>query len=420
MSSQPSATYDVRREPAGAGGNTRAAPPGSPRPAPRLDSIDAYRGLVMFLMMAAVMQLSQVARAFPESRAWQLIGFNTQHVPWGGFSLHDLIQPGFSFLVGVSLPFSIASREARGTSFGRMLLHALWRGVVLTLLGVFLRSQGKSQTYFTFEDTLSQIGLGYVFLFLIGLLRIPLQILACVAILAAYWGAFALYSLPGADFDYPGVKVAADWPWHYSGFAAHWNKNSNLAWKFDTWFLNLFPREEPFTANNGGYSTLSFIPTLATMVLGSVAGGWLRLDTTKPRKVLILLAAAAVCLASGYALDRFGICPSVKPIWTPAWVLTSGGWCFLFLAGFYAVVDGFGWRRPVFPLIVIGANSLVAYCMYYWFPNYIARSFQIHLGEDCFRVFGDVWEPAVRGAAILLVLWLILFWMYRRKVFVRI
>lgn len=390
------------------------------KPLRRLDSIDAYRGLVMFLMMAEVMRLSHVANAFPDSNFWQFLKFHTSHVEWGGCSLHDLIQPSFTFLVGVSLPFSIASREAKGQSFGRMLFHAVWRAVLLTFLGVFLRSQGHAQTNYTFEDTLSQIGMGYVFLFLIGLLRIPFQILICIAILAAYWGAFAWYPLPGPDFDYARVGVPADWKHHSQGFAAHWNKNSNLAWAFDTWFLNLFPRAKEFVVNGGGYSTLSFIPTLATMVLGSLAGGWLRLDTTRTRKVLILLGASVVCFAAGYALDRFGICPSVKRIWTPAWVLVSGGWCFLLLAGFYAFVDGFGLRAVVYPLIVIGANSIAAYCMAHWFPGFIAGSIQTHFGKDVFDVAGAGYAPLVRGAAVLFVEWLILWWMYRHKVFVKI
>ncbi|HTI50922.1 MAG TPA: DUF5009 domain-containing protein, partial [Planctomycetaceae bacterium] len=121
----------------------------------RLDSLDAYRGFVMFLMMAEVLHLSQVAKAFPDSQVWKWLSFSQSHVAWGGSSLHDMIQPSFSFLVGVSLPFSIASRQAKGQSFLRMLFHAAWRSVLLTFLGVFLRSSGRLQTNFTFEDTLS-------------------------------------------------------------------------------------------------------------------------------------------------------------------------------------------------------------------------------------------------------------------------
>jgi predicted acyltransferase len=392
--------------------------------AARLDSLDAYRGLVMFLMMAEVLRLSKVADSFPASDVWQWLKFNTSHVEWEGCSLHDLIQPSFSFLVGVSLPFSIANRHAKGQSFARMLLHAIWRAIVLTLLGVVLRSSGKEQTNFTFEDTLSQIGLGYVFLFLLGFVRIPFQIVACVVILVGYWGAFALYPEPGPDFNYGEVGVPYGWEHHYTGLASHWNKNSNLAWKFDTWFLNLFPRRDPFTHNRGGYATLSFIPTLATMILGLIAGGWLRLETTKPRKVLHLVLAGAVLSAAGWALDHFGICPNVKRIWTPAWTLYSGGLCFLILAGFYSFVDGLKGRPLVYPLIVIGANSIAAYCMVHWFNDDIARAFRTHLWnffqKDCFRIAGDVYEPLLRGGTILVVYWLILFWMYRKKVFIRV
>ncbi|MSU47645.1 MAG: hypothetical protein EXS37_00860 [Opitutus sp.] len=79
-----------------------------------------------------------------------------------------------------------------------------------------------------------------------------------------------------------------------SGLAAHWQKNSNLAWAFDTWWMNLFPREKPFLFNSGGYATLSFIPTLGTMILGLIAGNVLRgpRDTTAKLKWFGLAGAA--------------------------------------------------------------------------------------------------------------------------------
>src|SRR6476661_3813911 len=97
-------------------------------------SLDAYRGFVMLLMMAEVLQLSRVAAAYPTSLFWKVLAFNQTHVEWFGCSLHDTIQPGFSFLVGVAVPYSIASRIAKGGTFGRMFLHALWRALVLFLL----------------------------------------------------------------------------------------------------------------------------------------------------------------------------------------------------------------------------------------------------------------------------------------------
>src|SRR5271157_1170127 len=121
----------------------------------RLTSLDAYRGLVMLLMMAEVLKFWKVAQACPGSGFWHFLARQQTHTEWIGCTLHDLIQPSFSFLVGVALPFSLASRAARGQSHGQMARHALWRSWLLILLGVFLRSVGQSQTYWTFEDTLT-------------------------------------------------------------------------------------------------------------------------------------------------------------------------------------------------------------------------------------------------------------------------
>src|SRR5262249_48068528 len=100
-----------------------------PQPAARNVAVDAYRGFVMFLMMAEVLRLSLVARAFPANPFWQFLPYHQTHVEWAGCSMHDTIQPGFSFLVGVALPYSIASRLAKGGKQGGMFVHALWRSL---------------------------------------------------------------------------------------------------------------------------------------------------------------------------------------------------------------------------------------------------------------------------------------------------
>jgi heparan-alpha-glucosaminide N-acetyltransferase len=391
----------------------------SPPPA-RLASIDAYRGLVMFLMMAEVLDLRQVARNVPGSKLWELLRHHQSHVEWVGCSLHDLIQPSFSFLVGVALPFSMAGRLAREQSKARMTAHALWRSLILIALGIFLRSRNGAQTNFTFEDTLSQIGLGYTFLFVLALFTTRVQWIALGVILIGYWSTFALYPAPGSDFDYAATGVSRNFSEHPSGFAAHWDINSNPAWAVDKWFLNLFPRKQPFVGNGGGYSTLSFIPTLATMILGLLAGEVLRRPWRGWSKVLWLIVAGLVGLAAGWGLEELGICPVVKRIWTPSWVLFSGGWCFLFLAAFYAILDLLGVKFWAFPLQVIGMNSIAAYCMAALFESFIAKNLTTHLGKNAFKILGEPYEPLLHGAAVLLVFWLILFWMYRRKIFLRI
>src|SRR5215472_10104456 len=108
-----------------------AAPEHKVEGSTRLMSHDAFRGLVMVLMLNEVTRLPQVANAFPNSLIWRAIAYNTEHVPWQGCSLHDLIQPAFSFLVGTSLPFSIASRKLKRQTFGQMLGHAVRRALIL-------------------------------------------------------------------------------------------------------------------------------------------------------------------------------------------------------------------------------------------------------------------------------------------------
>lgn len=370
-------------------------------------AIDTYRGIVMFLMMAEVLHLARVAAAYPGNWFWSALAYHQTHVAWAGASLHDLIQPSFSFLVGVALPYSMASRIAQGRTPGTMFFHVIRRSLILIALGIFLRSTHNAQTNFTFEDTLTQIGLGYPLLFLIGRWTPRWQWTALATILGGYWLAWALYPVTPGSSGY------------YDGFLAHWNKSGNLGAAFDEWFLNLFPRCEPFIENRGGYLTLSFIPTLGTMVLGLFAGQWLR-SAAPAIPLQRLITAGVATTALGVVLHFAGICPIVKRIWTPSWTLFSGGLCFLILAGLAWLIDVKGSRTWTFPLRVIGANSIAAYVIAHLCEQFVSDSFGIHLGEEVFSFAGKGLEPLLRGAAVLLVFWFVLFWMYRRKIFLRV
>jgi len=396
------------------------APEPKPETSTRLVSLVGFRGLVMTLMLAERMRLPDVARAFPHSALWAVIAFHTEHVEWQGCSLHDLIQPAFSFLVGAALPFSIASRKSKGQTFTQMLGHAAWRALLLIALGIFLRSVGSRQTYFTFEDTLTQIGLGYVFLFLLGFARVRTQVVALVLILICFWAAFALYPPPSPNFDYARVGVSQNWNHNYTGFLSHWNKNSNLSWAFDVWFLNLFPREQPFVFNEGGWSTLSFIPTLGTMILGALAGEWLKGKGSKEQKLRGLVIAGATLLLLGLVCQWVGICPIVKRVWTSSYTLYSGGWVVLILAGFYALIEWKGWRRWAFPLVVVGMNSIAVYVMSWTMTGFFGDALDRDIGKPMSAMAGPVFQPVVHGFAVMLSFWFILLWMYRRKIFLKI
>ena len=390
-------------------------------PQNRVASVDVYRGFVMLLMMAEVLSLQDVAKALPDSTFWQFIGFNQSHVPWTWLSLHDMIQPSFTFLVGVVLPYSIASRKNKGASFGNILSHTIKRSFILIFLGIFLRSMHSEQTYWTFEDTLTQIGLGYTFLVLISLYSQRVQIGMLVFILGAYWLAFALYPLPGADFNYTIAGVTANWEHNLSGFAAHWNKNTNFAWAFDQWFMNIFPRENPFLFNGGGYSTLSFIPTLGTMVLGLLAGNILNSSITASKKLKNFVSYGIGLILLGALFHFAGINPIVKRIWTPAWTIFSGGICFLFLAMFYGLIDMKDRKKGTFFLMVIGVNSIAAYVIADGgMRNVINDSLFIHLGKNFDQVLGPAYATLISGGLVLFFEWLILYWMYKKKLFIKI
>lgn len=387
----------------------------------RVESVDIYRGFVMFLMMAEVWEFGQVAKAFPNSAFWQLLHFQQSHVPWVGCSLHDLIQPSFSFLVGVALPFSLASRQLSGQSTLAIWWHTFRRAFILIALGIFLRSMYSKQTNFTFEDTLTQIGLGYVFLFALGWMgKSSGYWIALGLILMGYWAWFALYPLPGSNFDWSQTGIGSDWPHHLPGFAAHWNKNTNAAWAFDRWFMNLFPRALPFRFNDGGYSTLSFIPTLGTMILGLIAGQWLSSIEGHQQHLRRFVLSGVVLLLAGLLLHFLGICPIVKRIWTPSWVLFSGGWCFLLLALFYYLVELAKAGRWFYLFTILGANSIAAYVLAHTVVGFIDSSFRIHLGADYDLLLGAGYRTLISGSVVLAMQFWVLHWMYRKRIFIKI
>jgi heparan-alpha-glucosaminide N-acetyltransferase len=381
-------------------------------------AVDAYRGLVMLLMMAEVLELAYVSKSFPGNPIWSFLGFNQSHSEWAGMSLHDTIQPSFTFLVGVALPYSVRSRMKHSATFPRLLGHTIWRSFILVALGVFLSSTHSIMTNFAFTDTLSQIGLGYTFAFLLTFVRPRWQWTAFAGILFGYWLAWALYPAPGPTFDYAAVGVPAGWNHLYTGFASHWNKNSNLGNAFDVWFLNLFPRSSRFLFGRGGYQVLNFIPTLGTMLLGVFAGRWF-IGAAPKIPLRKFLVAAGALMAAGLLLHFTGVCPIVKRIWTPSWVLFSGGVCFLFLAAFSWVVDIRKHRGIAYPLVIVGMNSIAAYVMAGLCREFFENSFRTHLGW-ALNFMGTALQPIVLGTLVLGTYWLILFWMYRKKIFIRI
>ena len=380
----------------------------------RLHSLDAFRGFIMLMMASAGFGLVQLGRRFPDT-AWETIGNQFQHVEWIGCSLWDLIQPAFMFMVGLSLAYSYGKRKENGESWGRMFRHAVSRAILLTLLGVFLQSSSKPETNWLFTNVLSQIGLGYIFVFLLWEKSRVAQILSALILLIGYWLAFYYHVYPEPGITLAELKLTPDDL--LPGGIEPWTIHLNFAATFDRWYLNLFPRPEPWVIHPGGYQTLNFVPAIATMLAGLAIGEFLRDEKTTPDvKLKRLLLAGVPLLALGVAAG-VTVCPIVKRIWTPSWVLYSTGWVIWMLAFFYGIIDVWGKKGWAFPLKVVGMNSIAIYLMYQLMTPWILKMLKTHIGADIFQ--GD-FGPMQQRCTILFVLWLMCLYLYRRKIFFRI
>lgn len=420
---------------------TQTAPPPQ-----RLLSLDTYRGLIMVSLAFGgfgLLGLSQnLLKEYPSCGVLPVIAYHFEHVEWLGCAFWDLIQPSFMFMVGVSMAFSYASRRDRGQSWLKMFFHAVWRSFALIALAILLRSTGSPTTNWTFMDVLSQIGLGYTFLFLLWNRSPLVQAVAAVGILVATWLMYTQYPTAGVDLERGAPEVGVTKKWaqeHLTGVDPHWHKNANVGHAIDLVVLNQFPRPKPFDFNSGGYQTVNFLPSLATMLFGLMAGEWLRSSRSPGMKVGVLFLAGLAGLGIGEAMQYFGVVPIVKRIWTPSWALFSTGWCLLILGGLYGLVDVLRWRFWTWPFIVVGTNSIAIYCMAAWLKPFINRMIHTHFGPNPYTspkpfgwdwsYFSNMWEPwiidpayepLIRNVTLGMALWFVCLWLYRRKIFIRI
>lgn len=168
--------------------------------------------------------------------------------------------------------------------------------------------------------------------------------------------------------------------------------------------------------NGGGYQTLNFVPSLATMIFGLLAGQLLMGPRTAGEKLRLLVVAGAAALALGVLLGQT-VCPIVKRIWTPSWAIYSAGWTCWMLAAFYAVIDMQGWRRWAWPLVIVGMNSIAVYMLAETLHPFIIETLRTHFGQG---LFTGTYGPLTSSLAVLLFLWLTCWWLYRQRIFIRI
>lgn len=367
-------------------------------PTGRLLSIDALRGFDMFWIVGGDRLVHAIAR-WQNSDVSRTVATQFEHVDWEGFRFYDLIFPLFLFLVGAVLPFSlgkIPDTDRRA---------AYWRIARRTafLFGLGLIFNDVLQ--FRWDDlrvagVLQRIALCYGIAAVITLnTSVRGRVIVLAAILLGYWALLENVAPPG-------------------GVAGDLSKEGNLSGWVDR---NVLPgrilRQYYGYGDNEGI--LSTIPAVGTALLGVLAGGWLR-STRRPwTKVASLAVAGGVCLGVGFFWGQSF--PIIKNLWTSSFVLVAGGWSLLLLALFYAVIDVIGWQRWAFPFAVIGANAITIY---------FARAF-IDFNDIAQFFLGGVYYMAevhvsseFRGVAmavgVLLVEWLLLLFLYRRRIFLRV
>lgn len=376
----------------------------------RLQSLDAYRGAIMFLLLCG-----GIYQSLSSVPGWHWLAVQNEHVEWKGCVFWDLIQPSFMFMVGMALPFSSSRRSAEGQDQRKLFLHTLWRAFVLVALGVFLTTGTNKQPVFAFHNVLAQIGLGYVFLTLLVGRGWKVQAGAIGVIAVATWAAFALTPIARSATDYKALGIT-DPAQILSGFWAHWNMNANFAAAFDQWFLNLFPRETPFVFDRGGYQTLNFVPSLITMTLGLMAGENLRSGKTSAEKLGWLLKTGALCLVLALATGTT-ICPVIKKLWTPSWAFYSGAVVLWVFAAFYWFIDIKGHKAWTFPLVVVGMNSIAIYLAYQLTAGWIRATGKTWLGAGLFE---GTYGALAQSLLVIGTLWTFCYWLWKRKVFIRI
>ena len=371
---------------------------------PRLQSIDALRGFDMFWIMKgdAFFKALAVWVGFP------VVATQLEHVKWDGFHFYDLIFPLFLYLVGVVLPFSLTKYQTGGDlapNRSGVYLRVIRRTLLLIALGLI--NNGILQldfSNFRWAGVLQRIGVCYFFAALTVIhLGIRSQAILLAGILAGYWAALRFIPVPG--FDAYDLTMEGS----LVGYVDRMLLPGRLYYKF---------------GDNEGL--LSTIPAIGTTLLGVLTGHWLRSSYSRFHKFLGLCGAAVVCLVAGY-LWSFSF-PLNKILWTSSFVLVTGGWSLTLLALFYLLIDVIGWRRWAFFFIVIGMNAITIYVMQNFvdfnkMSEFFLGGVSRYVGEFCTAAGHTEAEKAQRAVlmfGVLTLKWLVLWFLYRHRAFLRV
>ena len=357
----------------------------------RMVSLDFFRGLTMFLLTAESTLLFPLFLA-PEvaGTPLQFIGTQLEHCEWVGLHFWDLIQPFFMFIVGVAMPLSFIRRIAQGESNRKLLMHVLKRSFLLLFLGWALYCIEPGKIMFRFQNVLAQLSVTYLLAYLVMRKAPWVQILFSVLLVGISEALYRFFPLDG--FNHP--------------FVAGEN--------FGTWF-NLVISEEP---GNGNWAIFNAIPTAAHTIWGVLAGQLLISDKPQKTKLKLLLIFGLAALVVGYGLST--VTPIIKRIATSSFVFTSGGWTILVLALCYWLIDALQYRKGLLFFTIVGMNPLFIYLFSNVGGSELIRRIVSPFSMALFGLAGSWIARFMTSLIVLFLLWYFCYWLYKRKIFIRI
>jgi len=365
-----------------------AAPPSLKE---RLLSLDFFRGFTMFMLIGESTLLYEHLRD-PSLAGTVLgaIGTQFEHHPWAGLRGWDLVQPFFMFIVGTALAFSVAKREERGEGRSKITKHVVIRSLLLLVLGWALYCIEPGRITFRFQNVLAQLGVTYPIAYFLMRKRPRTQIAWSFALLILTEVVYRTFWLPG--YDQPFV------PDH----------------NFGSWVDMLLGGE----LSAGHWVAFNAVPTAAHTIWGVLAGQWLMRAAAPQKKIAWLLGLGAAGVAGGFALTA--VTPMIKRIATSSFVIATGGICLLALALSYWLVDVRKWRRWAVFFNIVGMNSLFIYLFQESGGTVWVRKLVWPFTMAFGGWVGELPAEIMTSLAAWAMLWGICYWLYKRKIVIKI
>jgi len=372
------------------------------REMPRLVSLDALRGFDMFWIIGGGGLVLALSRFLDEpTQHW--IASQLEHPQWNGFAFWDLIFPLFLFIAGVTMPLSLGRRLERGDSRWGLYWRVTRRAAMLVILGLIYNGAAATWNLHEtrFASVLGRIGVAYFFASIIFMHTRPRgQMIWLIGILLGYWLSLKFIPVPhmGTGSLEPGRTVT------------------------DYIDRQLMPGVlyKGVRDPEGIFAT---VPAVGTALLGALAGELLwRNDVGGHRKTLYLLLSGVICLALGWAWNF--VFPLNKNLWSSSFVLFAGGWSLLLLAVFYLVIDVWRLKWLGFFFMVIGVNPLTIYVgqRFIDFKEMADFFFSGALShyEGWLAAQNPAWPLVAGAASVLFVKWVVLLFLYRHRIFLRV